>query len=129
MKIARLVVLACLLPWIAGAQDTYKGPVGTEDHPVRVSAKVMASLIMLKPDPKYPSDAAKEASVSVVMIAKVGKAGNVVDLKVISGPVVLRDAALTAARQWRYQLYLLNGKPVFVQTTITVDFPAKHNIF
>ncbi len=141
MKIACLVVLGMLLTggWTASAQgvmggvgapveDPYKGPMGTKEHPVIVSAGVMAGLLISKPEPKYPADA-KEASGVVIMVAKVGKAGNVVDLKVISGPVVLRDAALEAGRQWRYQLYLVNGKPVFVQTTITMNFPSKHNIF
>jgi protein TonB len=41
---------------------------------------------------------------------------------VVSGPEKLRDAALDAVNQWTYKPYLLNGKPVFVQTQITVNF-------
>ena len=38
------------------------------------------------------------------------------------GGEALRDAALDAVNQWTYKPYLLNGKPVFVQTVITVNF-------
>jgi outer membrane biosynthesis protein TonB len=33
---------------------------------------------------------------------------------------MLRDAMLAAVRQWTFKPYLLNGQPVFVQTTITI---------
>jgi periplasmic protein TonB len=59
---------------------------------------------------------------AVVMMAKVDKDGKVTELKVISGPEILRVAALDAVRQWTYKPYLLNGRPVFVQTTVTVMF-------
>jgi outer membrane biosynthesis protein TonB len=41
---------------------------------------------------------------------------------VIEGDRLLRDAASEAVRRWRYKPYLLNGKPVEVATTVTVDF-------
>ena len=59
---------------------------------------------------------------AVVMMAKVDKDGKVTELKVISGPEILRVAALDAVRQLTYKPYLLNGRPVFVQTTVTVMF-------
>jgi periplasmic protein TonB len=34
----------------------------------------------------------------------------------------LSQAAMDAAQQWRYQPYLLNGRPVEVDTTITINF-------
>jgi protein TonB len=43
-------------------------------------------------------------------------------MKVISGNPTLAQAAKDAVRQWRYSPYLLNGKPVSVQTRITVSF-------
>lgn len=140
MKIACLVVLGMLLAGGktgsaqgvtggdgASAQETYKGPFGTEEHPVRVSGGVMAGLILHKVDPVYPQEAA-DASVwgAVVMVAKVDKVGKIFDLKVISGPEVLREASLAAVREWTYKPYQLNGQPVFVQTTVTVMFTMQN---
>jgi protein TonB len=34
----------------------------------------------------------------------------------------LQSAALDAVRQWRYQPYLLNGRPVAVDTTVVLNF-------
>ena len=36
--------------------------------------------------------------------------------------IVVATAALDAVRQWRYKPMLLNGAPVEVETTITVEF-------
>jgi protein TonB len=35
---------------------------------------------------------------------------------------MLTDAAMKAASQWKYRPFLLNGKPVDVETTITIRF-------
>jgi TonB family protein len=105
------------------AQVIPQGKLGSEVNPVRASGGVMAGLIVDKVDPEYPQDAKdKKISGAIVMMAKVDKKGRVADLKVISGPEVLRDAALTAVRQWTYKPYLLNGQPVYVVTTVTVMF-------
>jgi protein TonB len=54
--------------------------------------------------------------------AIIAKDGSVKNLKVISGDPLLVDAALEAARQWRYQPMQMNGKPAEVDTTIDVIF-------
>jgi protein TonB len=41
---------------------------------------------------------------------------------VISGPPILRQAAVDALRRWKYQPAMLNGEPVTVQTTVTIQF-------
>jgi protein TonB len=91
--------------------------------PMRVSGGVMASLVLHKIDPIYPEDAkAKGISGAVVLHAIIDPQGKVDKLSVISGPEVLRDASLTAVRQWTYKPYLLNGRPQSVETTVTVNF-------
>jgi TonB family protein len=98
-------------------------PGGSKDKPIRVSSGVIAGLILHKLDPVYPEDA-REAGISgaVVMAAMIDDQGKITKLTVVSGPEELRDAALDAVNQWTYKPYLLNGKPVFVQTQITVNF-------
>ncbi len=52
--------------------------------------------------------------------------GNVLSLKAVnSADADLASAATTAVQQWRYQPTLLNGQPVEVLTTITVNFRLK----
>jgi protein TonB len=35
---------------------------------------------------------------------------------------LLNQAAIDAVKQWRYRPYILNGEPVEVDTTVTVNF-------
>lgn len=79
----------------------------------------MAGQLVHRVDPVYPDT---DAEGTVVLHAIIGPDGTVQQLAVISGPEPLRDAALDAVRQWRYQPYLLNGDPVTVDTTIVVNF-------
>jgi len=55
-------------------------------------------------------------------MALIQKDGLIGDLRVVSGPPMLADAAVEAVRQWRYRPYLLNGQPVEVRTTVNVVF-------
>ncbi len=59
---------------------------------------------------------------TVVVEAIISKAGRIESLNVVSGPALLRESALAAIREARYQPYRLNGEPTEVQTTITVNF-------
>ncbi len=96
-----------------------KPPIG----PIRVSAGVIASLNISKVNPIYPLDA-KAAGIqgAVILHAIIGKDGSVENLQIISGPPALAGSALDAVRQWKYNPYLLNGKPIEVETIITVNF-------
>jgi TonB family protein len=54
--------------------------------------------------------------------ATVGKDGSVENLKVVSGPPLLVQAAQDAVKQWVYRPTLVNGVPVEVVTTVDVNF-------
>ncbi len=90
---------------------------------IAVSTGVSAGLLLSPIRPVYPA-IAKAAGISgtVVVEAVISSAGMVESLKVISGPELLRAAALDALRAARYRPYLLNGQPTEVQTTYTVNF-------
>jgi protein TonB len=57
-----------------------------------------------------------------VLQATISRSGTIENLRVVSGPALLQQAALDAVRQWRYRPYLLNGQPVEVETTVNVVF-------
>ncbi len=90
---------------------------------VNVSAGVAIGLLIQKTTPVYPP-IAKTARVSgtVVLQAIISKAGTIDDLHVVSGPEMLREAALNAVRNWRYKPYTLNNQPIEVETTVNVIF-------
>jgi TonB family protein len=52
----------------------------------------------------------------------IGPDGRVRDARVLEGPILLRDAALAAVRQWVYSPPRLSGQPVSVLLAVTVRF-------
>jgi TonB family protein len=90
---------------------------------IKVAPDVMEANLVSSRVPAYP-EAAKVDRIegSVVMRAVISKGGTVTRVEVLEGPRRLRNSASEAARTWRYRPYLLNGRPVDVATTITVDF-------
>jgi protein TonB len=58
----------------------------------------------------------------VLLQATISKQGTIQDLRVISGHQLLQQAAVDAVKTWRYKPQLLNGEPIEVITTITVNF-------
>jgi len=91
--------------------------------PIRVGGNVELANLIFQAKPEYPP-IARQARVqgAVVMEATISKDGSVVDLRVVSGNPLLNEAAIAAVRQWRYKPTLLNGEPVEVITTITINF-------
>jgi periplasmic protein TonB len=88
-----------------------------------ISAGVAAGMLIHRTEPVYPTFA-RESSMSgtVVLKAKISKAGTIEDLHVVSGPKIFIASALDAVKTWRYRPYKLNNQPVEVETTINVVF-------
>lgn len=88
-----------------------------------VSQGVTGGRLTHKVEPIYPADARlQHVEGSVVLDALVGEDGNVHEVKVTSGPPLLAKAAAQAVRQWRYQPFQLNGRPVALHNQITIQF-------
>ena len=90
---------------------------------LRVPADNMARRITHRVVPEYP-EPARQAGVqgTVLMDAVVNVEGAVTQVKLLSGPQPLSQAAMDAVRWWRYEPYLVNGRPMTVETTVAVDF-------
>jgi protein TonB len=58
----------------------------------------------------------------VKLEAVIAADGSIRNLRVVSGPPLLVNAAVAAVRQWRYHPTLLNGVAVEVLTDIDVNF-------
>ncbi len=90
--------------------------------PEDVSKKFLSSTVV----PVYPV-LARQARIQgmVILDADISRDGAVDALKLVSGHPLLVPAALEAVKQWRYKPYLVNGKPVPVNTQIIVNFTLK----
>jgi protein TonB len=58
----------------------------------------------------------------VILECTVGTDGKVTDVRVLRGIPLLTEAAMDAVRQWVYEPTVLNGIPVPVIMTVTVNF-------
>jgi len=90
---------------------------------VKLGGQVAEARLTNRVQPIYPV-LARQAGITgvVVLHAIIAKDGSVSQLEIVSGHPLFVQAALDAVRQWRYQPEVLNGDPVEVDTTITVDF-------
>jgi len=90
---------------------------------VRPGGRIMEPKKIKDVQPVYPAIAQSARVSGVVTIeATIGSDGKVVDAKVVRSIPLLDEAALTAVRQWEYLPTMLNGVPVPVLVTVTVNF-------
>ena len=99
----------------------------TDQPRVRISEIVSTGLLVSKVLPVYPLTA-RQARVqgTVVLQAAISKDGTVETLRVASGHPFLIPPAIEAVKQWRYKPYLVNGKPMAVETEVMVNFVLKN---
>jgi TonB family protein len=90
---------------------------------IRKSGGVLQQSAVKQVAPEYPV-AAIEGGVSgtVAVEITVDEQGEVVRARAITGPQLLKEAALAAARQWKFKPTRLSGVPVKVIGTITFNF-------
>jgi TonB family protein len=95
---------------------------------IAVSGGVLQVNATKKVQPAYPAIAkAARAKGAVQVQIKVNESGEVIDARVINGHSTLRDAALKAAKQWRFKATELSGKPVKTQGVLTFNFDPGKN--
>jgi TonB family protein len=90
---------------------------------LRVSQGVLQGRLVKKAQPVYPANALRMRTQGTVQIAAtISKTGDVTNVKQVSGDRTLGRAAEDAVRQWKYKPYMLDGRPVEIQTQISVEF-------
>ncbi len=100
----------------------YSPPPPTPMH-MKVSEGVSQGYLIYQVKPAYPHLARiSHVQGTVLLNAAISRAGVIENLRALSGHPLLVPAAIEAVRQWRYRPYLLNGRPVEVETQITVRF-------
>jgi protein TonB len=91
--------------------------------PVRIGGQIKPPTKVKDVKPVYPAIAQSARVAGAVTIeATIGEDGKVIDAKVVRSIPLLDQAALDAVRQWEYMPSLLNGVPVPVLITVTINF-------
>jgi protein TonB len=105
------------------ASGAHAGPAG---KPLRVGGLVKQPVLIKEVAPTYPA-AARQAGVTgtVIIEAVIARTGEVADARVVRSIPLLDEAALAAVRQRLYAPTLLNGEPVAVILTVSVNFPRR----
>ncbi len=91
--------------------------------PLRVGAGIREPRKTRHVNPVYPRDAVIARVQGVVILeCTISPQGKVVAVKTLRGVPMLDQAAIQAVSQWEYTPTLLNGVPVPVIMTVTVNF-------
>lgn len=93
---------------------------------LRISRIIMAQHVDSKPAAVYPEDA-KSSGIegTVALDVLVSTTGKVEQVRVLSGPDKLREAAKQAVGKWTYKPYMVDDAAAVVGTTVLVEFSLK----
>jgi len=90
----------------------------------RISSAVAQGLLLHSVEPEYPGELNNNGSFGEVLcrfvIDKHGKTSRVTPIT--SADAKISEAAIEAVKQWKFNPYQLNGKPVDVTTVVAVPF-------
>lgn len=135
MKIRMLVVVS-VLALVATAVFATPGPQQKppdltiiqnippgQQAPARIGGNIKSPTRIKDVKPAYPPEAQKAGIQGVVIVEVViGPDGKVKDVKVLRSIPMLDQAAIDAVKQWEFVPTLLNGVPISVLMTATVNF-------
>ena len=108
--------------------ETEVAPVALPSTPappaiVRAGGVIREPRKIVNVQPIYPEYARAAGIQGVVIIeATIDEQGAVMDARILRSRPLLDAAALAAVKQWRYTPTLLNGVPVRVLMTVTINF-------
>ena len=96
----------------------------TPEPPRRiVMTHLEPAMLIYRVEPKYPPLAIQiHRGGRVELRAIIATDGTIQSLQVVSGDAIFLQSAEAAVRQWRYRPTVLNGRPVEIDTFITVTY-------
>jgi TonB family protein len=110
---------------VEGGEEVPTGPANPAEAPSKsqLTGGVLNDKAISMPKPKYP-EAAKQAGISgtVRVRVTVNEEGKVVAAEAIDGPKELREAAVEAAHQARFEPVRLHGQAIKVVGVLTYKF-------
>jgi TonB family protein len=101
-------------------------PVGKSPappHPPKNIKDIKNPRLIHSVEAKYPEEAVKaKVEGKVVIEATTNTEGDVVEAKALHGHPLLKQAAVDAIKQWKYEPYIVKGEKKPVQFTVIVNF-------
>ncbi len=106
----------------AGAEISAR--VDMPDRPaVFVENEMLSSRVISLPRPVYPEEARQQKVAGVVrVLATVDESGSVAEAEAVSGSPMLQEAAVTAAKQAKFEPLGRAGRPARTKTIISYNF-------
>ena len=90
-------------------------------EPVSVPEVTERALLAEQPPLDYPASARGQQG-TVILQVLIGRDGSVQDAKFMQGSLAFARSAIDGAKLWKFKPYLMNGRPVSVQTQLTITF-------
>src|SRR5258708_35293582 len=130
-----------LIPRAPSSPGTPGGGIRMNQHPVLpppdnqppplvrhlVSEPTQMAQLIRRVEPIYPALCIQiHCEGRVELHAVISTAGTIESLEVISGHPLFIQSPLAAVREWRYRPTILNGRPIEVDTHITVIYTLSH---
>jgi len=101
-----------------------------QETATRVSPDEAAKHVAKAPQPAYPP-LAEQARIqgNVILEVWIDETGKTLNIRLVRGHPMLVTAAIEAVRNWKYQPFNVDGKPVAVKTFVMVTFgsPLNHD--
>jgi TonB family protein len=109
-------------PPVAGFTEPYDQTLARL-QPMRVGGNLRAPTKVHDVRPVYPAEAQAARIQGVVVIeAVIDESGSVTNARVLRSVPMLDEAALSAVSRWQFAPTEMNGRPVSVVMTVTVNF-------
>lgn len=90
---------------------------------LRVGGAIKPPRLLVRVNPIYPEEARAAGIAGVVVLdIVIGEDGSVIETRVLRSIPELDQAAIDAVSQWKYETTLLNGEPVELEATVTINF-------
>lgn len=90
-------------------------------EPVIVAEAAERALLTDQPAPDYPANSSGQPGMVVLQVL-IGRDGTVQDAKFLQGSLAFARAAIDGVKRWKFKPYAMNGRPVSVQTSLTISF-------
>jgi TonB family protein len=90
-------------------------------EPVAIAEAAERALLTDQPAIDYPANA-KGQQGTVILQVWIGRDGTVQDAKFQQGSLAFARTAIDGVKQWKFKPYSMNGRPVSVQTVLTMSF-------
>jgi TonB family protein len=106
------------------AQSQAPSPTSTAPlRRVKVPEDAASALLIQKAGVQYPDAARKAGTQGIVVLDVVtSNEGDVKEVTISSGDYVLAEAAIDSVKQWKYKPYLVDGTPVEMESTVSINF-------